>query len=91
MSEGSLNLETIQSKAYYRGLEIKEKAVSEQAGSITTADFSLGERVRHSKWGIGTIVDLSGKGDSAEVKVAFPDLGIKTLLVVYAPLEKVFS
>ena len=91
MSEGSLNLETIQSKAYYRGLEIREKAVSEQAGSITAADFSLGERVRHSKWGIGTVVDLSGKGDSAEVKVAFPDLGIKTLLVVYAPLEKVFS
>ncbi len=89
MSEDSLNAGTIQPKTYYRGRKIKEKAVAIRTGAAAVTDFNLGERVRHNKWGIGTIVDLSGKGDSAEVKVAFPDLGIKTLLVIYAPLEKV--
>ncbi len=91
LSEDFYNLETGQQKTDYRGPDKKRKAAASTAGTITDQVFNLGERVRHSKWGIGTIVDLSGKGDSAEVKVAFPDLGIKTLLVIYAPLEKVLS
>ncbi|MFZ5647623.1 MAG: DNA helicase PcrA [Bacillota bacterium] len=52
-------------------------------------DFCRGDCVRHSKWGLGTVMDVKGRGDSAEVKIEFPGVGTKTLLAKYAPLEKV--
>jgi len=51
--------------------------------------FVLGDRVRHSKWGEGVIVKVKGEGDAAEISVAFPQQGIKTLIAQYAPLEKI--
>lgn len=51
-------------------------------------DYQLGERVVHKKWGEGVIISLQGEGENLELKVAFPDLGIKTLVAKYAPLEK---
>ena len=37
----------------------------------------------------GTIITMEGEGQEARIKVAFPGLGIKELLVDLAPLEKV--
>lgn len=54
-----------------------------------TFDWKLGDKVSHGKWGIGTIVEVRGSGVSQEVKVAFPDQGIKLLMVQYAPITKV--
>ncbi|MFZ5632583.1 MAG: DNA helicase PcrA [Bacillota bacterium] len=51
--------------------------------------FAVGDSVRHGKWGLGTVQDVRGQGESAEVKIDFPGLGTKTLLVKFAPLEKV--
>ncbi|MBE0466863.1 MAG: ATP-binding domain-containing protein, partial [Candidatus Desulforudis sp.] len=51
--------------------------------------FRPGDRVRHQKWGEGVVVQTKGSGQEAEIKVAFPEQGIKTLLVRYAPLEYV--
>ncbi|NLC53331.1 MAG: ATP-binding domain-containing protein, partial [Firmicutes bacterium] len=56
------------------------------AGSVT---YRPGEKVIHRKWGQGTIITVEGSGQDAKVKVAFPGLGIKELLVELAPLEKV--
>lgn len=58
----------------------------EPAPSVATT-FRAGDRVRHRKWGEGVVVQATGRGPDAEVKVAFPNQGIKTLLVRYAPLE----
>jgi DNA helicase-2/ATP-dependent DNA helicase PcrA len=46
-----------------------------------------GCKVRHVKWGIGTVITKEGNGDGAQVKVAFPGLGVKTLMLAYANLE----
>ncbi|HHT06227.1 MAG TPA: DNA helicase PcrA [Hydrogenispora sp.] len=56
------------------------------AGSVT---YRPGEKVIHRKWGQGTIITVEGSGQETKVKVAFPGLGIKELLVELAPLEKV--
>ena len=50
--------------------------------------FMLGDKVRHSKWGVGVIVGIQGEGIDTEFKVAFPEQGIKLLLARYAPLER---
>ena len=51
--------------------------------------FILGDKVEHGKWGQGVVVGVKGQGADAEVQVAFPGQGIKTLLTMYAPLRKV--
>lgn len=51
--------------------------------------FSLGQRVRHPKFGEGTIVNLEGSGEHNRLQVAFPGEGIKWLVAAYARLEPV--
>ncbi len=51
--------------------------------------YTVGERVRHPKFGEGTIVRILGTGQEAELTVAFPDMGLKRLIAGYARLEKV--
>jgi DNA helicase-2/ATP-dependent DNA helicase PcrA len=51
--------------------------------------LKIGDDVLHAKWGEGVIVDLRGSGDKTEAVVNFPSVGEKTLLLAWAPLEKV--
>ncbi|MEG6616140.1 DNA helicase PcrA [Peptococcaceae bacterium 1198_IL3148] len=53
------------------------------------ADYQLGDKVVHKKWGMGVIVSVKGTGKDAELTVTFPNQGIKKLIAEYAPLEKV--
>jgi hypothetical protein len=52
--------------------------------------FVKGERVRHRRFGGGTIQGLSGTGRDLKVSVKFDDdeVGVKQLLVAYAGLER---
>jgi DNA helicase-2/ATP-dependent DNA helicase PcrA len=45
-------------------------------------------RVRHPQFGLGEIIGLTGGGD-ARAQVRFRDVGVKTLVLQYARLEKV--
>lgn len=51
--------------------------------------YQLGEKVAHPKWGEGAVVSVKGNGGDAQITVAFPGEGIKTLIAKYAPLKKV--
>lgn len=53
------------------------------------SDFKAGQKVNHPKWGVGTVVEVKGEGDKTELKVAFPQEGIRNLLAKYAPLTQV--
>lgn len=64
------------------------KASAPSAGS-KTFDWKVGDKAQHAKWGIGTVVEVRGSGVNQEVKVAFPDQGIKLLMVQYAPIKRV--
>ncbi|HEU4786185.1 MAG TPA: UvrD-helicase domain-containing protein [Gemmatimonadaceae bacterium] len=52
--------------------------------------FAIGARVKHRKFGSGTIAELSGSGRDAKVKVDFDDesIGRKTLVIAQANLER---
>jgi DNA helicase-2/ATP-dependent DNA helicase PcrA len=52
--------------------------------------YVKGERVRHRRFGGGTIQGLTGTGRDLKVTVAFDDeeVGVKQLLVAYAGLER---
>lgn len=55
--------------------------------NIDAEVFKPGSKVRHLKWGIGTVITKEGTGSGAQLKVAFPGLGIKVLILAYANLE----
>ncbi len=53
-------------------------------------DWSVGDKAKHQKWGIGTVVSVKGSGGDKELDIAFPSpVGIKRLLAKFAPIEKV--
>jgi DNA helicase-2/ATP-dependent DNA helicase PcrA len=50
--------------------------------------FRPGQRVRHPKYGEGTVYRREGDGESAKITVQFPRYGLKKLVEKYAQLEK---
>ena len=53
------------------------------------ANLKKGQRVRHSKYGEGTIVLREGEGDEAKLTVLFPQHGLKKLMEKFANLQKI--
>ncbi len=58
------------------------------ARQISDAEFRLGQRVRHAKFGEGVVLQQEGDGDQAQIQINFNSVGIKTLVAGYAKLEK---
>lgn len=52
------------------------------------AAFRAGDKVKHKKWGVGTVVSVKDSADGQEVQIAFAGGGIRSLLTKYAVLEK---
>ncbi|WP_367124370.1 DNA helicase PcrA [Streptomyces phytohabitans] len=50
--------------------------------------LSVGDRVTHDSFGLGTVVGVKGSGDNAEATVDFGEEKPKRLLLRYAPVEK---
>jgi DNA helicase-2/ATP-dependent DNA helicase PcrA len=51
--------------------------------------FRPGQRVRHPKYGEGTVYRREGDGDDAKITVQFPQFGLKKLVEKFAQLERV--
>ncbi|HTU69623.1 MAG TPA: DUF3553 domain-containing protein [Candidatus Baltobacteraceae bacterium] len=67
----------------------REVSIHESAGAGMSMDLRDGDRVRHPKWGEGTIRGVVGAGGDGLVTIDFPNVGQKMLMLKYAPLEKV--
>ena len=51
--------------------------------------FRPGQKVRHPKYGEGTVYQREGDGEDAKITVKFPRFGLKKLVEKYAQLEQV--
>lgn len=49
---------------------------------------SVGEKVSHESFGLGTVTEVNGTGDKTVAVVDFGSAGTKRLLLRYAPVEK---
>ena len=61
---------------------------SNQAGAKESVAWSIGDIAIHKKWGEGTVLEVSGSGNTQELKINFPEVGLKKLLASVAPIEK---
>ncbi|WP_214327032.1 DNA helicase PcrA [Nonomuraea sediminis] len=64
------------------------QAPAPKKGGRTVPTLTPGDRVSHDAFGLGTVVTVDGVGDKTKVKIDFGSGGEKTLLLAYAPLEK---
>jgi DNA helicase-2/ATP-dependent DNA helicase PcrA len=58
-------------------------------GSTGAANLRKGQRVRHAKYGEGTVLMREGDGEDAKLTVVFQRHGMKKLMEKFANLEKI--
>ena len=61
------------------------RATGKQSASL---QLSVGDRVSHDTFGLGTVIAVSGEGEKAEATINFGSYGEKRLLLRYAPVDK---
>lgn len=59
----------------------------ENANSLKIQDIKAGLKVKHDKFGIGTIVGVSKSGEYTKLTIVFDKMGIKNLMYGVASLE----
>jgi DNA helicase-2/ATP-dependent DNA helicase PcrA len=64
---------------------VPKVAVEEPTGK---RGFRPGQKVRHPKYGEGTVYQREGEGEEAKITVQFPRFGLKKLVEKYAQLER---
>ncbi|MCH5463853.1 DNA helicase PcrA [Levilactobacillus tujiorum] len=68
----------------------KTGRISEPTGTgAGKVAWTIGDKASHKKWGVGTVVKVSGTGEDAELDIAFPEQGVKRLLAAFAPIKRV--
>jgi DNA helicase-2/ATP-dependent DNA helicase PcrA len=63
-------------------------SVPSPSHTVGASDIAAGDRVKHDKWGYGTVREVVGSGERAEAVVSFDEVGRKRLLLGWAPLAK---
>ncbi len=88
-------LPTTSSASRLKGLNIpgvQKGFVQSAARNLSTSAlrnmYKAGDRVRHLKFGEGTVVDVSGSGNDSLIKIEFTAYGVKTFKLVNVPIVK---
>ena len=58
-------------------------------GYISSFEATLGRKVMHEKFGVGTIVSVQSSGDDKKLTIAFDKQGVKVLLLSFAKLKMI--
>lgn len=78
--------------------DIKEDGFSEDSdynrnigkgAKLKSDKLSAGDKVRHKAWGEGCVISLSGEGSDQKATIAFDQKGLKTVMLSFAPIEKI--
>ncbi|MEG2657328.1 MAG: DNA helicase PcrA [Clostridium sp.] len=64
-----------------------ESGLEEKGKEATKDELTIGRKVKHNKFGIGTVVSLSTDNGGTIVTIAFNNMGIKKLMFSKAGLE----
>jgi DNA helicase-2/ATP-dependent DNA helicase PcrA len=68
-------------------LMMVQKTNAGPVASISNADYSVGQKVHHAKFGPGTIAGVEGSGEQTKLTIAFKHAGTKKLLASMAKLD----
>ena len=85
-----INKQRVFSKSQMTVADEVRKAMENKGASgkiLTVENVGVGKKVKHEKFGVGTIVSVASSGDDRKLTIAFDKQGIKTLLLSFAKLE----
>ena len=68
-----------------------KRAINKPVNSSNIKEITVGLRVKHSRFGTGKILNLSGEGSNKKATVFFNEIGQKQLLLKFAKLEIIKS
>ena len=63
--------------------------LSARSGAVSPGALRSGSRVRHAKFGVGTVLRVEGEGELTKLTISFPGFGLKKLLEKMAALQPV--
>jgi DNA helicase-2/ATP-dependent DNA helicase PcrA len=61
----------------------------EEQKRVEAGGYKVGQKVKHATFGVGVILNVAGEDANTQLEVAFPNVGVKKLLLAYAKLERV--
>ena len=67
----------------------KSNTMFDKPQSTGEIDYEVGDRVKHVRFGVGTVIEMVKKGADYEVAVEFDTAGRKKMLASFARLKKV--
>ena len=68
---------------------VQKNVVHEETMKPVAKSFSNGDRIRHAKFGEGTVIEVPGSGNAMIVTLDFDTVGTKKFAAAYAPVEKI--
>lgn len=83
-----LNHVRLQSRTTYQSHALGRFDSGASHEAFEQTGYSLGQRVRHTKFGEGTVLNYEGTGPQSRIQVNFDEVGSKWLVVGYARLER---
>jgi DNA helicase-2/ATP-dependent DNA helicase PcrA len=80
----------LKSQASYKPFvtPVAKQFEGKQMGAL---DYGVGDTVKHIKFGVGIVIDITMGGKDYEVTVDFPNFGVKKLLSTFANLQRIDS
>ncbi|MBI2150111.1 MAG: UvrD-helicase domain-containing protein [Acidobacteria bacterium] len=84
---GSYNTVDAVMKVLGGGEKKSAPAFKPPAGKKSAGVWTLGTRVKHAKYGYGTVLRTEGSGDEVKLTVSFINHGLKKMIAKYAELE----
>ena len=68
------------------GIGNKKVSVSDNNNEYLK-DFDIGQRVKHKKFGVGTVSKILGEGKNKTIEIILDEFGMKRLIIEYAKLQ----
>ena len=82
------NLKDIRALSHFQKLLADYLLARLQTLAIQLLTGKSGDIAHHKKWGDGTVLEVTGSGKTQELKIKFPEVGLKKVLASVAPIEK---
>ena len=61
--------------------------MKKESGGWEASSFQVGDRIEHNRFGVGKVLEISGKVPDIKAKVVFERFGEKILLLKYAKIR----
>ncbi|GAA0078139.1 DNA helicase PcrA [Clostridium sp. CTA-5] len=75
-------------KTFNKVSEVNIK-INDNAEYMTSNEVTLGRKVEHDKFGVGTIVSVQNAGSDKKLTIAFDKQGVKNLMLSFAKLKMI--